>query len=1834
MMQKRRTRAKLLSIAVALVMALGLLPSAAFAAGTDDKGETISVYVDFEGYNLGQGYYIQPTMLTLPAGATAADAAYALLSQEGYEFKGSASFLTSVKFGWREVAVPTYILEDELWQTVYDGELDEAAEEGWIGSYDYSLMAGWMYTVNHAMGDALSEQLLADGDVVRCQFSLWGYGLDLGVESDWGTGTPYYAHADKTGLIRAMFVEGAGEAAKKSALDVVINPLSTPAQVASALAALQNGGAKRPATLASLSAETINQPLINGYPGGTLWKAGAAPDTLGTRGFATAAKDYRVFYLPEITATSLSCAPTIATSWLRVSVDGDTLFTGHALNGLQVSLTQAQTMVEIDVCTAETFEENGGFVVEDTYTASIQRLPVTQAEIDDIKIKTLSVAGGELLTPFEPDAAGMSIYVKAENGAAVTYTFTTAEGTTAYKHITSSTAANTLTQVDGAYSHTETASQPFLPSILLGYQTAIATAKNVTVDGLSMPVRYQYKFLYNVGGAIEGGPDEVVDYICPASQYTNNPAYGMNPERLLYGGIISLGNFGGYITVRYDTPIKNSPNNKYGVDFKINGNSNGGQGFSEPGNVWVSKDGEQWYLLAGSDYFDDNTIRDYEVTYVRNPDGTASYRDNQGSKIAINPPALYKYPLPANYPLHSWKPGEENEIAFKGPLLTSSAADPYGSSMAAFPEWGYVDARDGDGTRNTVNPYTAASGAGSSYDISWAVDGQGNPVYLDEISYIRVSTASHIYAGAIGEKSTEVSLIVSAEGAASPVGATAAPASIAVNGESVPIAEGQFTYEAAFGDSAVSVSVEGAEGKTVYINNMRGAARTYESPPSSGIIRVIVQEGDKEPLVYYIYDKAGQTEPPGLPESVKVTVAVADNEGCRFIMLPTEITVSEGKAAEYGYANAAPGHLVGGLDHGVYPGQVTALDALISAHEMKYGEGFDPAMYLSGTSTSASLTKMFGIGPYITFTVNNRALVGTMSDGYAINEYTLHDGDAVVFVRGTEDSWGMDYYSYFGASCMNVEADEVFELTLLGFDPMGQMAGLPGTPTPPLNVAPIPDAFIMLVNPDGTLDLLDETEGYSTDAQGKVQLSIREPGAYFISAVGMIENDWGMDVSTGLPFCEVTVTESGPAVPPAAYEEALACALGWIRSNVASPEVDSVGGEWAVLALARAGVNDGEWYGKYLAALDASLADGSEVASWTDFERVALALTALGIDAADYNGHDLTEPFKAYKPNAERPASSRALNSDIFALIALNSKPYSGDAGQFLGAVLNAEKAGGGWGLAAAAEVDVTAMAVQALAPYCGSDEAVQGAVSRVLAWLNSQVVSDVEGIAQIVVALAALGIDAADFDGKDYVDELLAYYDGESGGFLRNGAVNMMATEQAAYALVAYDRFASGKNSLYDMSDAGGGTIVVPINKSALDAAISSVPGSKGNYTDASWNSMQSALAAARIARDDPDATQAQVDSATAALLAAIAALTSGTGTPPHQSMTVTFSLYGAPKHNGAPVYIWKTNSRNFQGWIVNERYTFEASQATVFEVFERALADHGFSASYTSRNNYVESISGPNGPIGEFDNGENSGWMYMVNGAHVKTGLSDQTVKNGDTILWHYTDDYTQEEGAPYWKPPVGPGSPGGTGGGGAREEPDAVVIGESETPLSELAGAFTDVKESDWFYGAVAYAVGKGLMNGTSATLFSPNMNLTRAMLVTILYRNEGEPEHKPENPFSDVASGQWYTDAVIWAYENGIASGYGNGLFGTNDHITREQLVTMLHNYAKWKELDVSNSADLAEYADVGAVSAWAFEAMAWAVAEGVVTGRTETTLVPKGAATRAEAATMLMRYLGY
>ena len=175
------------------------------------------------------------------------------------------------------------------------------------------------------------------------------------------------------------------------------------------------------------------------------------------------------------------------------------------------------------------------------------------------------------------------------------------------------------------------------------------------------------------------------------------------------------------------------------------------------------------------------------------------------------------------------------------------------------------------------------------------------------------------------------------------------------------------------------------------------------------------------------------------------------------------------------------------------------------------------------------------------------------------------------------------------------------------------------------------------------------------------------------------------------------------------------------------------------------------------------------------------------------------------------------------------------------------------------------------------------------------------------------------------------------------------------------------------------------------------------------------------------------------------------------------------------------------------------------------------------------------------------------------------------------------------------------------------------------------FTDVKAGDWFYDAAKYVAEHALFNGTSVTGFSPNADMTRAMLVTVLYRLEGKPAVTAANHFADVEDGQWYTDAVLWASSSGIVTGYDSGLFGVDDPITREQLAVILYRYAGVKGHGVAGANDLAAYSDAGSVAPYALSALRWANAEGLVTGRTATALAPSGTATRAEVATILMRF---
>ncbi len=176
------------------------------------------------------------------------------------------------------------------------------------------------------------------------------------------------------------------------------------------------------------------------------------------------------------------------------------------------------------------------------------------------------------------------------------------------------------------------------------------------------------------------------------------------------------------------------------------------------------------------------------------------------------------------------------------------------------------------------------------------------------------------------------------------------------------------------------------------------------------------------------------------------------------------------------------------------------------------------------------------------------------------------------------------------------------------------------------------------------------------------------------------------------------------------------------------------------------------------------------------------------------------------------------------------------------------------------------------------------------------------------------------------------------------------------------------------------------------------------------------------------------------------------------------------------------------------------------------------------------------------------------------------------------------------------------------------------------------FKDVTYGDWYYDAVKFVEEYGLFNGVSANEFEPDTAMSRAMLVTVLYRLAGEPEITGTTPFTDVNPDAWYMPGVLWAYQTGIVNGSTETTFSPDDNVTREQIAVMLYRYASYYEYDVSDREVLSGFPDWEKVDSYAEDALSWAVAIGLIRGNTDGTLNPVGDATRAEVATMLQRFV--
>ena len=199
------------------------------------------------------------------------------------------------------------------------------------------------------------------------------------------------------------------------------------------------------------------------------------------------------------------------------------------------------------------------------------------------------------------------------------------------------------------------------------------------------------------------------------------------------------------------------------------------------------------------------------------------------------------------------------------------------------------------------------------------------------------------------------------------------------------------------------------------------------------------------------------------------------------------------------------------------------------------------------------------------------------------------------------------------------------------------------------------------------------------------------------------------------------------------------------------------------------------------------------------------------------------------------------------------------------------------------------------------------------------------------------------------------------------------------------------------------------------------------------------------------------------------------------------------------------------------------------------------------------------------------------------------------------------------------------------GGKVEQNMYLFAKWVADGSAVRKIYRDVNPGDWFYDAVNYVTEKGLMNGVGNDLFAPQMDTSRAMIVTILWRLEHSPYVSESMTFQDVPGSQWYAEAIRWAAANGIVTGYNATAFGPNDKITREQMATILYRYSGYKGYDVSAQADLNAYVDAAMVGDWAKSGMAWANANGLISGMPGNRLEPQGSAVRCQTATILMRF---
>ncbi len=548
-----------------------------------------------------------------------------------------------------------------------------------------------------------------------------------------------------------------------------------------------------------------------------------------------------------------------------------------------------------------------------------------------------------------------------------------------------------------------------------------------------------------------------------------------------------------------------------------------------------------------------------------------------------------------------------------------------------------------------------------------------------------------------------------------------------------------------------------------------------------------------------------------------------------------------------------------------------------------------------------------------------------------------------------------------------------------------------------------------------------------------------------------------------------------------------------------------------------------------------------------------LALRSLGFNPEDITNADGTK-INALEKLANLPSTGN--NGDAYKLLAYHACGYDkkADTDAVIERLLQSQLDNSGWSNNTddGIDADTTGAVLLGLSAHYNTNAAVKTAADSAVDYLSTLMQTDGNikssykesnyGTNANTSAICAMGLEALGIDINSDIrfvknsvslyDGIMSFASGDETGFVydyESDSVNPLATKQAALAIMAAEK-----------------------NGNILD--FSNMPGTAINLQKAVGGSGSGGHTGGSSGGASKPSDKAET-----------------------QKIDVFFTLVGDSVH-GEGKHI------NYVEWLSDEKIEVKEN-ASAREVIEQALNSRGYIAK-GFENGYISEITTPGGIVlGEYSNGEKSGWMYMVNGEAPSVGINDYKVKSGDKIKVYYLDSW--------------------------------------ET------ASFVDVTPGDWFSEAAEYAAQNELIKGNENGEFMPDALLTRAMAVTVLYRFSGEQTEVTDTIFSDVSKSDWFAPAVVWAAKNGITDGLGDGSFAPNDSITREQLALMLYRFVKHSETIETPDTGLSAFTDENMVSAWAKDAVCWAVQMHIINGMDDRTLAPQATATRAQFAMILM-----